>query len=61
MKHNIDYGNSMMSEEKRKAGRQMLYNFSLIQNPTLREKVERFIVKKISAELRLGIGNSKNF
>ena len=38
----------------------MLYNLSLIQNPTLREKVDRFIVKKmISAKLKLGLGNSK--
>ena len=33
-------------EEKHEANREMLYNLSLIQNPTLREKVDRFIVKK---------------
>ena len=36
-----------------------IINLSLIQNPTLREKVDRFIVKKmISAKLKLGLGNS---
>ena len=45
MRHDIDYGNSTTLEE----------------NPTLREKVDRFIVKKmISAKLKLGLGNSKN-
>ena len=37
-----------------------MYNLSPIQNPTLREKVDRFIVKKmISAKLKLALGNSK--
>ena len=61
MKHDIDYGNSTTLEEKHEADRERLYNFSLIQNPMLREKVDGFIVKKmISAKLRLGLGNSKN-
>ena len=61
MRHDIDYGNTTTLEEKHEADREMLYNLSLIQNPTLREKVDRFIVKKmISAKLKLGLGNSKN-
>ena len=36
MRHNIDYGNSTRLEEKHEAKREMLYNLSLIQNPTLR-------------------------
>ena len=61
MKHDTDSGNSTTLEEKHEADREMLYNLSLIQNPTLREKVDRFIVKKkISAKLKLGLGNSKN-
>ena len=36
MRHNIDYGNSTRLEEKHEANREMLYNLSLIQNPTLR-------------------------
>ena len=60
MKHDIDYGNTTTLEEKHEADREMLYNLSLIQNPTLSEKVDRFIVKKmISAKLKLGLGNSK--
>ena len=62
IKHNIDYGNSMTLEEKHKAEREMLHNLFMIRNPTLREKVDRFIVKKlISAKLRHGLGNSKGF
>ena len=38
MKHDIDYGNSTTLEDKHEADRDMLYNLSLIQNPTLREK-----------------------
>ena len=61
MRHDIDYENSTTLEEKHEANPEMLYNLSLIQNPTLREKVDRFIVKKmISAHLKLGLGNSKN-
>ena len=61
MKHGINYGKSKTLEEKHKVDQEMLYNLSLIQNPTLREKVDRFIVKKmISAKLKLGLGNSKN-
>ena len=61
MKHDIDYGNSTTLEEKHEVDREMLYNLSLIQNQTLREKVKRFIVKNmISAELKLGLGNSKH-
>ena len=60
-KYDIDYGKSMTLEEKHEADRGMLNNLSLIQNLTLREKVDGFIVKKmISAKLRLGLGNSKN-
>ena len=60
MRHDIDDGNITL-EENHEADREMLYNLSLIQNPTLREKVDRFIVKKmISAKLKLGLGNSKN-
>ena len=61
MRHDIDFENSTTLEEKHEANREMLYNLSLIQNPTLREKVDRFIAKKmISAKLKLGLGNSKN-
>ncbi len=61
MRHDIDFGNTTTLEEKHEADREMLNNLSLIQNPTLREKVDRFIVKKmISAKLKLGLGNSKN-
>ena len=61
MRHDINYGNSTTLEEKHEADREMLYNLSLIQNPTLREKVDRFIVKKMySDKLKLGLGNSKN-
>ena len=61
MRHDIDFENSTTLEEKHEANREMLYNLSLIQNPTLREKVDRLIVKKmISAKLKLGLGNSKS-
>ena len=59
MRHDIDNGNSSTLEEQHEADREMC-NLSLIQNPTLREQVDRFIVKKmISAKLKLGLGNSK--
>ena len=61
MKHDIDYGNSMMLEEKHKEDREMLYNLSLIRNPTLREKINGFMMKMISAKLRLGLDNQKTF
>ena len=61
MRNDIDYGNTTMLEEKHEADREILYNLSLIQNhPTLTEKVDRFIVRMISAKLKLGLGNSKN-
>ena len=61
MRHDIDYGNSTTLEEKHEADREMLSILSLTQNPTLREKVDWFIVKKmISAKLKLGLGNSTN-
>ena len=62
MRHDIDYGNDTTLEEKHEADRDMLYNLSSTQNPSLREKVDRFIMKKmmISAKLKLGLGNSKN-
>ena len=37
MRYDIDNGNSTTLEEKHEADREMLYNLSLIQNPTLRE------------------------
>ena len=40
MRPDIDDGNSTTLEEKHEADREMLYNLSLIQNPTLREKVD---------------------
>jgi len=53
-------GTARRWKKKHEADRGMLYNLSLIQNPTLREKVDGFIVKKIiSAKLRRGLGNSK--
>ena len=55
----IDYGNSTTLEEKHEADREMLYNLSLIQNPTLTEKVDRFIVEKMIC-VKLKLGNSKN-
>ena len=61
MKHNIDYGNSMTLEGKHKAHRKMLNNFSLIGNPMLEKKMDRFIVKQlIGAKLKIGLGNAKN-
>ena len=60
MRHDIDSGNSTTLDEKHEADREMS-NLSLIQNPTLSEKVDRFIVKKmISEKSKLGLGNSKN-
>ena len=57
MRHDIDYENSTTLEEKHEADREMLYYFSLIRNPTFREKNDRFIMKKmISAKLRPGLG-----
>ena len=62
MRHDIDYENSTTLEEKHEANPEMLYNLSLIQNPTLREKVDRFIVKKmISAKLKLTLEIQKNY
>ena len=43
MRHDIDYGYTTTLEEKHEADREMLYNLS-IQNPTLREKFDGFIV-----------------
>ena len=61
MRHDIDYGNTTTLEEKHNANSEMLYNLSLIQNPTLREKVDRFIVKKmISMKLKRRLGTSKH-
>lgn len=63
MKHDIAYGKTTTLTEKHKADSEMLYNLSLIQNPTLREKVDRFIVRNlINAKLKLGLGySSKNY
>ena len=49
-KHEIDYGNRMTLEEKHEVDREMLYNLSLTQNTTLREKVDGFIVKKMRSD-----------
>ena len=40
MKHDFDYRDSTTLEEKHEAEIGMLHNLSLIQNPTMKEKVD---------------------
>ena len=56
-RHDIFYRDHDDLSERHEADRRMIQELDAIQNPTMREKLERVVVKKVlQAKLKLGVG-----
>ena len=60
MRHDIAYRDNKDLETRHAADRKMIQELDAIQNPTMRERFDRAIVKKaLQVKLKIGVGLSR--